>query len=112
MTLRRGGVVWVDLDPTRGSEVGRRRPAVILQNEQANRSSPTVTVLPITSSTDRVYPFQVRLPVGAGGLTQESKVLCEQIRTISRDRIVGHLGDLDDETLDEIRKALDRHLWL
>lgn len=111
MKLERGDVVWVELDPTIGSEIGKRRPAVVLQNHLANRSSPTVTVLPITSSIQRVFPFQVLLQEGMGGLTREGKILCEQIRTVSRQRVVGKVGDLSEELLSEIRVALDRHLW-
>lgn len=95
-----------------GSEVGKTRPAIVLQNDLANRSSPTVTLIPVSSSqADRVFPFQVRILTGEGGLDRPSKALCEQIRTVSRDRLVQSLGHLPDERLAEIRAALDRHLW-
>jgi mRNA interferase MazF len=110
--MKRGEVYRVDLDPVVGSETGKTRPALVLQNELANRSSPTVTVVPISSQIARVYPFQVRIPAGEGGLTRDSKALCEQIRTVSRQRIRERLGELPDERLLEIREALDRHLWL
>jgi len=103
--------VTVNLDPVLGSEVGKRRPAIVLQNELANRSSPTVTVIPVSSKVGSVYPFQVRLAAGEGGLPRESKALCEQIRTVSRERIGERLGRLPQERLEELRAALDRHLW-
>jgi len=103
--------VTVSLDPALGSEVGKRRPAIVLQNELANRSSPTVTVIPISSKVGRVYPFQVRLAAGEGGLPRESKALCEQIRTVSRERIGERLGRLPQDRIEELRAALDRHLW-
>ena len=109
--MRRGEVWIVDLDPVEGSEVGKRRPAVVVQNDLANRTSRTVTVVPLSSRTDRVYPFQALIPAGEGGLDRPSKALCEQIRTISRGRLVSRLGALDDRRLEEIRTALDRHLW-
>ena len=109
--IRRGEVFRVSLDPTVGSEVGKTRPAVVLQNDLANRSSPTVTVIPISSQVERVFPFQVLIPAGEGGLSQESKALCEQIRTLSRRRLGERLGQLPPERLNEIRLALDRHLW-
>jgi mRNA interferase MazF len=109
--IRRGDVVRVNLDPVVGSEVGKARPAVVLQNDLANRSSPTVTVIPVSSKVGKIYPFHIRLPAGEGGLTEESKALCEQIRTVSRKRIGKRLGRLPAERLDEIRTALDRHLW-
>ena len=109
--MNRGDVFMVDLDPVVGSEVGKKRPAVVLQNDLANQSSPTVTVVPISSKTRRVFPFQVRLNAGDGGLPRESKALCEQIRTVSRERLSRRVGHLSEERLSEIRKALNRHLW-
>ncbi len=109
--MRRGEVYWVSLDPAVGSEIGRRRPAVVLQNDVANASSPTVTVIPLSSNVHRAYPFQVRIPAGEGGLPRESKALCEQIRTVSRERLCERVGSLPSERLEEIRAALDRHLW-
>lgn len=110
--MRRGDVYWVNLDPVVGSEVGKKRPAVILQNDLANRTSPTVTVVPLSGSVERVFPFQVRIPAGEAGLARESKALCEQIRTVSRQRLLERIGRLGVERLREIRTALDRHLWL
>lgn len=110
--IRRGEVRFVSLDPVVGSETGKTRPAVVIQNDLANASSPTVTVLPITSRAARVYPFQVRLSAGEGGLERAGKVLCEQVRTVSRERIGRRVGELSPDRLREIRLALDRHLWL
>lgn len=86
--IRRGDVYLVQFDPVVGSEVGKTRPAVVLQNDLANRSSPTITLIPVSSKADRVFPFQVRVPAGEGGLVHASKALCEQIRTVSRDRLI------------------------
>jgi mRNA interferase MazF len=109
--IQRGDIFLVNLDPVVGSEVGKTRPAVVLQNELANQTSPPVTVVPLSSNTRRVFPFQVLVPAGEGGLERDSKVLCEQIRTLSRQRLVQRLGSLPPERLQEIRTALDRHLW-
>jgi mRNA interferase MazF len=109
--IRRGDVFMVNLDPVIGSEVGKTRPAIVLQNDLANRTSPTVTVVPLSSKVDRVFPFQVLIPAGEGGLERASKALCEQIRTLSTRRLVHNLGSLPPERLEEIRAALDRHLW-
>jgi mRNA interferase MazF len=109
--MQRGDVFLVNLDPVVGSEVGKTRPAIILQNEMANRTSPTVTVVPLSTRAERVFPFQVLIPAGEGGLTRDSKALCEQIRTLSTKRLLQHLGSLPPERLEEIRTALERHLW-
>jgi len=108
---KRGDVVLVNLDPVVGSEVGKTRPAIVVQNEMANRTSPTLTVIPLSSKVDRVFPFQVLIPAGEGGLAQESKALCEQIRTLSTKRLLQRLGSLPPERMEEIHAALDRHLW-
>ena len=110
--MKRGEIYRVALDPVVGSETGKTRPALVLQNDLANQSSPTVTVVPISSSIQRIYPFQVRIPAGEGGLSEDSKALCEQIRTVSRQRLGDRLGELPMDRLHEVRKALDRHLWL
>lgn len=109
--MQRGDVFLVNLDPVVGSEVGKTRPAIVLQNEMANRTSPTVTVLPLSTQVERVFPFQVLIPAGEGGLPRDSKALCEQIRTLSTRRLVQRLGSLPPERLEEIRTALERHLW-
>ncbi len=110
--MQRGDIYWVNLDPVVGSELGRRRPAIVVQNELANRTSTTVTVIPLSSNVDRFHPFQVLIPAGEGGLPRSSKALCEQIRTLSRSRLVGRIGFLTSARLQEVREALDRHLWL
>ena len=109
--MKRGDVYLVSLEPVVGSETGKTRPAIVVQNDLANRSSPTVTVIPVTSHTDRVFPFQVRVSAGDGGLERAGKALCEQIRTVSRQRLKRRLGQLSPERMREIRTALDRHLW-
>lgn len=109
--IQRGDVFLVNLDPVVGSEVGKTRPAVVLQNELANRTSPTVTIIPLSSKAERIFPFQVLIPAGEGGLERDSKALCEQIRTLSRSRLLERLGSLPPERLEEIRTALNRHLW-
>ncbi len=110
-SLYRGEVYMVAFDPVVGSETGKTRPAIVVQNDLANKSSPTVTVIPTTSQVARVFPFQVRIEAGEGGLKRTSKALCEQVRTVSRARLRDRLGRLSDQTMAEIRRALDRHLW-
>ncbi len=109
--MTRGDIYQVSLDPIVGSEIGKTRPAVVLQNDLANKTSSTVTIVPISSKLRRVYPFQVKLSAGDSGLERNSKALCEQIRTISRERLLQKLGHISQESLDQIRTALNRHLW-
>jgi mRNA interferase MazF len=115
--MRRGDIVWVDLDPVRGREAGKRRPAVIVSNDGANRTAQSlrrgvVTVVPVTSQTARVYPFQVLLPARSCGLPRVSKAQAEQIRSVAVQRIGDVVGRLPPELLAELDAALRLHLGL
>ncbi len=110
-------MVWVDLDPVRGSEANKRRPAVVVSNDGANRSAQSlnrgvVTVLPITSQAGKVYPFQVLLPPSSCGLPKESKAQAEQIRSVAIQRIGGVAGHVPANLLAEIDVAMRLHLGL
>jgi len=78
MKIVRGGVYLVDLSPVIGSEIGKKRPAVVVSNDINNACADTVTVLPITSNVERIYPFEVFVPKGKGGLEKDSKVKVNQ----------------------------------
>jgi mRNA interferase MazF len=115
--MRRGEVRMVDLDPVRGAEANKRRPAVIVSNDAANSAAArlgrgVLTVVPVTSSGDRVYPFQVLLPAGAGGLPQDSKAQAEQVRSLDAERIGEQLGRLPDQLMTLLDDALRLHLAL
>lgn len=111
--MKRGEIWFADLSPTVGSEINKRRPVVIVSNNANNRAASTVTVLPITSNVDKIYPFEVALSIEASGLSKASKALAQQIRTIARDRIVGKcIGQLDHQTMDSINHTIRLHLAL
>jgi len=107
----------VDLDPVRGAEASKRRPAVIVSNDAANQTAArldrgVLTVVPITSNVERVYPFQVLLPAGAGGLPRDSKAQAEQVRSIDAKRVGTRLGRLPDQLMTSVDDALRLHLSL
>lgn len=115
--MRRGEIRLVDLEPVRGAEADKRRPAVIVSNDGANavaarRGRGVVTVVPVTSSIARVFPFQVLLPAIATGLVRDSKAQAEQVRSVSVERIGGLVGALAGPLLDELDDALRLHLSL
>ena len=111
--MKRGEIWFADLSPTVGSEINKRRPVVIVSNNANNRAASTVTVLPITSNVDKIYPFEVALPIEASGLPKASKAQAQQIRTIARERIVGKcIGQLDKKTMSAIDHAIRLHLAL
>ena len=91
--MRRGDVVLVDLDPVRGSEAAKRRPAVVVSNDGANAAAErlgrgVVTVVPVTSNVRRVYPFQIVLPAAESGLPRDSKAQAEQVRSVDVARVL------------------------
>lgn len=115
--MRRGEIRLADLDPARGQEAGKRRPAVVVSNDQANATAArlgrgVVTVVPVTSNTSRVFPFQVLLVAGATGLRLDSKAQAEQVRSISVDRLGPVMGRLTRPLMDDVDAALRLHLHL
>ncbi|MFG3529074.1 type II toxin-antitoxin system PemK/MazF family toxin [Streptomyces sp. NPDC047917] len=115
--MRRGDIHLVDLEPARGSEANKVRPAVIVSNNAANQSVElngrgVVTVVPLTSNTTRVLTFQVLLRADECRLPKDSKVQCEQVRAVTPDRVLKRVGTVPRQRLAEIDAALRRHLAL
>ena len=115
--MRRGEIRWVDLDPVRGTESGRRRPGVIVSNDAANATATrlgrgVVTVVPVTTNLNRVYPFQVLLPGATTGLPHDSKAQAEQVRSVAVERIGTRIGALSVSELAALDEALRLHLAL
>jgi len=115
--MRRGDIVAVSLDPVRGSEASKTRPAVVVSNDAANAVATqlgrgVVTIVPITSNTDRVHPFQVLLRADQTGLRHDSKAQAEQIRSVALERIGRHMGRLPTAAMTELDEALRLHLAL
>ena len=115
--MRRGDIHLVDLEPVIGSEANKRRPAVIVSNDGANLagsrlSRGVVTVVPVTSNVERVYPFQVALPAQKCGLAHDSKAQAEQVRSVSVRRVGSRLGTVPGSLMQELDDALRLHLAL
>lgn len=115
--MRRGEIWLVDLDSTRGSEVSKRRPAVIVSNDAANRTAERVrrgviTVVPVTSNLGRVFPFQVELPASSTGLREDSKALAEQVRSVASERLTRKVATVPSDLVAKIDDALRLHLTL
>lgn len=115
--MRRGEIRWVDLDPARGSETNKLRPAVIVSNDGANAMAHrlgrgVVTVVPMTSNTERVYPFQVLLAAAHTGLATDSKAQAEQVRSVAVERIGRRMGSLLGPEVSALDEALRLHLAL
>lgn len=115
--MRRGEIRWVELDPVVGSESDKRRPAVIVSNDGANSTANrlgrgVVTVVPVTTNTRRVYPFQVLLRADSTGLPRDSKAQAEQVRSVAVERIGARAGALSSHDLAGLDEALRLHLAL
>jgi mRNA interferase MazF len=115
--MRRGDLYLVDFEPVRGSEANKLRPAVIVSNDAANRTADrtgrgVVTVVPVTSNVDRVFPFQVLLGASDCGLKTDSKAQAEQVRSVALDRLQRRIGAVPGPTLRLLDNALRLHLSL
>src|SRR5581483_12411314 len=115
--MRRGEIVTVSFDPSLGSEASKTRPAVIVSNDAANATATrlargVITVVPVTSNTARIYPFQVLLPALQTGLPRDSKAQAEQVRSVAVERIGKRIGRLPAALITELDQALRVHLSL
>jgi mRNA interferase MazF len=115
--MLRGEIWQVDLDPARGSEANKQRPAVIVSNDRANATATrlgrgVVTVVPVTSNIDKVYPFQVLLSAADAGLAVDSKAQAEQVRSVATQRLLRRLGQVSPAELTNLDDALRLHMAL
>lgn len=108
----RGDIYLVCLDPTIGSEISKTRPALIISNDINNQAAETVTVIPITSGTEKVYPFETLLSPQESGLATDSKAKCNQIRTIDKKRLIKSIGKVTTKKLKEVEDSLRIHLGM
>ncbi|MCI6567705.1 type II toxin-antitoxin system PemK/MazF family toxin [Dysosmobacter sp. HCP28S3_G4] len=107
-SVKRGEIYYADLSPVVGSEQGGVRPVLIIQNDTGNRYSPTVIAAAITSQTGKArLPTHIELPVEEEcGLTKDSVVLLEQVRTLDKRRLRERMGRVDDKIMEKIDTAI------
>ncbi len=107
MTVKRGDIYYADLSPVVGSEQGGVRPVLIVQNDVGNKFSPTVIAAAITSQRDKTnLPTHIKVDADGCGLSKDSIVLLEQVRTIDKQRLKEKMGSLDVNSMNAIDKAL------
>ncbi len=110
---KRGEVYLVNFDPTLGSEIQKTRPALVLQNDISNEYSPITIVAAITSQFDEgLYPTEVLIQPPEGGLTTNSVVLLNQIRSIDKKRLIKKLGSVNMDTMEQVDRAIQISLGL
>jgi mRNA interferase MazF len=115
--MRRGEIRLVNLDPVVGSKAAHTRPGVIVSNDGANTTAQrlgrgVVTVVPVTSNIQHVYPFQTLLPAEETGLDVDSKAQAEQVRSVAVERIGTLIGSVPTHLIDDLDNALRLHLDL
>ena len=115
--IRRGDIVSEDLEPVRDAESDKRRPAVVVSNDAANATASrlgrgVVTVVPVTSNVERIYPFQALLPAARTGLERDSKAQAEQVRSVAVERIGARMGVVPQDILLQLDECLRVHLGL
>jgi len=106
MPVRRGDIYWVGLGTPRGSEQGGPSPALVVQNDTGNVSSPTTIIAAITSRKKGAYPFHVDISALESGLPEDSTVLLEQLLTVNKSRLINRVGSLSRGKMREVDKAL------
>jgi mRNA interferase MazF len=106
-SVKRGDIYYADLSPVVGSEQGGMRPVLIVQNDTGNKHSPTVIAAAITSQINKArLPTHIELEARSYGLTKDSVVLLEQIRTIDKRRLKERMGKLDDNLMNQVDGAI------
>ena len=107
LSIKRGEIYYADLSPVVGSEQGGIRPVLIVQNDMGNRHSPTVIAAAITSQKEKAkLPTHITLNAQTCGLSKDSVVLLEQIRTIDKRRLKERMGEIDSSSMSKINDAL------
>ena len=106
--MKRGEIWWVEFDPSVGSEIRKKRPAVIVSNDAANRHLLRVVVVPLTSNTGRLYPSEAVVTTGG----QSNKAMADQIMAADKSRLTSQLGELSKADMLAVEDAIKLHLAL
>ena len=108
--MNRGDVYLADVEPSVEAEIRKKRPAMIISCNEANKHLRTVMVIPFSSKTEKVYPFEVLVSKEQSGLNIDSKLKIPQMRAVDKARMSKYIGTLNDELLSDIEKAIKLHL--
>lgn len=113
LMIERGDILLVDLEPVKGSEQGKIRPCLVVQNNIGNNNSSTTIIAAISSKVEKEFPFTVFVEKGVGNLSNDSLILCNEIRSISiKHRLIKKLGSLSESKMIKVNSALKVSLGL
>jgi len=108
--MRRGEIYLIDFEPSVGAEIRKKRPALIISCDEANKHLKTIMVIPFSSKTERVYPFEVLVEKEDSGLEANSKLKIPQMRAVEKARLKKYIGTISNDILARVEKAIKLHL--
>ena len=106
--MNRGDVWWVNFEPSIGGEIRKKRPAIIVSNNAANKYLNRVQVVPVTSSTDRLFPSEAYVTVAG----KKGKAMADQLATVSKQRLSKRIGSVSDDEMNMVVEAIKTQLDL
>ncbi len=106
--MNRGDVWWVNFEPSIGGEIRKKRPAIIVSNNAANKFLNRVQVIPITSNTDRLFPSEAYITVAG----KKGKAMADQLATVSKQRLSKRIGSVSDDEMNMVVEAIKTQLDL
>ena len=106
--MNRGDVWWVNFEPSIGGEIRKKRPAIIVSNNAANKFLNRVQVIPITSNTDRLFPSEAYVTVAG----KKGKAMADQLATVSKQRLSKRIGSISDDEMNMVVEAIKIQLDL